>query len=80
MNMSVMSSLPGLSDIAWLEGGRRRFTGIGYPVGLDVISLFAVRMPGHLEVSLSYAREAVPDETARKILELLHDIPALFGG
>jgi hypothetical protein len=80
MNMSVMSSLPGLSDIAWLEGGRTRFTGIGYPVGLDVISLFAVRMPDHLEVSLSYAREAVPDETARTILDLLHDIPALFGG
>ena len=68
-----MPTLPGLSDVPWIDSGPRRYCGVGYPVGRLGISVFAIRLRGHMEISASFDRTVLDATAVQRALEHLSD-------
>ena len=72
-----MPTLPGLAEVPWLGEGARRYCGVGYPVGRLGISVFAIRLRGHMEISASFDSTVLDPAAVRRAVGGLTD-PALL--
>jgi len=69
--------LPRLSDLPWRDQVSRRFFAFGPSRGPSGISVTAIRLRGHMELSASFDEATVKPETMRDALESLSDITSL---
>ena len=72
-----MPTLPGLAEVPWLGSETRRYCGVGYPVGRLGISVFAIRLRGHMEISASFDSTVLDPAAVRRALHQLSD-PAVL--
>jgi hypothetical protein len=69
--------LPGLSDLPWRDQMSQRFYAFGPSRGPGGISISAIRLRGHMELTASFDEATVNPETLRQALESLSNIASL---
>lgn len=68
MTFNSMPALPGLSELPWLPGQARQYVGVGYPAGPRSITVFAMRMREHMQVTAAFQETLIDPELVRRIL------------
>jgi hypothetical protein len=68
MTFNSMPALPGLSALPWLPGQARQYVGVGYPAGPLSITVFAMRMREHMQVTAAFPESLIDPELVRGIL------------
>lgn len=81
MTFNSMPALPGLSELPWLPGGVRQYVGVGYPAGAGSLTVFAMRMREHMQVTVTFPASMMDADRMR---DLMRSIPGridrLIGG
>jgi hypothetical protein len=72
--------LPRLSDLPWRNVVNQRFYAFGSSRGPGGISVSAIRLRGHMELTASFDEATVDEETLRHALESLSDVTSLRTG
>lgn len=72
MTFNSMPALPGLSELPWLPGSVRQYVGVGYPAGPGSLTVFAMRLREHMQVTVAFPASVMDAEHMR---ELLRSIP-----
>lgn len=72
--------LPRLSELPWHDQESQRFYAYGPSRGPGGISVSAVRLRGHMELSASFDEATVRPETLRDAMESLSDVAGLHTG
>jgi hypothetical protein len=72
MTFNSMPALPGLSELPWLPGAARQYIGVGYPALPQSITVFAMRMREHMQVTAAFPASMIDPERLRSALQ---DIP-----
>jgi len=78
--MNSMPTLPGLSDLPWADDAAgRRFYGVGMSAGPGGITVFALRMRDHMQLTASFDETTAAPDAVRRALEALADPASLMG-
>ncbi|HEX3790745.1 MAG TPA: hypothetical protein VHW44_22985 [Pseudonocardiaceae bacterium] len=78
--MNSMPTLPGLSDLPWAgDSSGRRFFGVGLSAGPGGITVFALRMRDHMQLTASFDETTAAPDAVRGALETLADPASLMG-
>lgn len=81
MTFNSMPALPGLSELPWLPGGVRQYIGAGYPAGAGSLTVFAMRMREHMQVTVTFPASMMDADRMRELLRSIPgDIDRLIGG
>ncbi|MEC3980062.1 hypothetical protein [Amycolatopsis sp. H20-H5] len=80
LTFNSIPTLPGLSELPWNETGQRRYYGFGPAVGSGGITVFAIRLREHMELTASFDETAVSADTVREALEAMSDPAVLLTG
>lgn len=80
LTFNSMPSLPGISELPWIDETNRRFYGFGPSLGPGGITVFAVRLREHMELTASFDEATVSPETVRDVLEAIADPAAVLSG
>ncbi|MET1071506.1 MAG: hypothetical protein ABWY11_02545, partial [Umezawaea sp.] len=71
LTFNSIPTLPRLSDLPWHDQAGRRFYAFGPSLGPGGISVSAIRLRGHMELTASFDEATVTPETMRRSLESL---------
>ncbi len=69
MTFNSMPGLPGLSELPWLPGEARQYIGVGYPTVPGSITVFAMRMREHMQVTTAFPVSMIDPEVMRRALQ-----------
>jgi hypothetical protein len=76
LTFNSMPVLPGLSDLPWRNETNQRFYAFGPSRGPGGISVCAIRLRGHMELTASFDEATVNTETLRDAMESLSNVVA----
>ncbi|MET3806424.1 glycosyltransferase involved in cell wall biosynthesis [Nakamurella sp. UYEF19] len=68
-----MPTLPGLAEVPWTGAGPKRYCGVGFPVGRLGMSVFAIRLRDHMEISATFDGSVVDPTAVRRAMNSLCD-------
>ena len=68
MTFNSMPALPGLSGLPWLPGSVRQYVGVGYPAGPGSITVFAMRLREHMQVTAVFPESLIAIDDMRRAL------------
>lgn len=77
LTFNSIPMLPGLSDLPWHDPVSQRFYAFGPSRGPGGISITALRLRGHMELTASFDEATVRPETLRHALDSLSDVASL---
>lgn len=80
LTFNSLPVLPGVSDLPWHDSGGRRFYGIGLSTGPGGITVVALRLREHLELTASFDETTAPAAAVRRGLEALAGSPDVLAG
>jgi hypothetical protein len=72
--------LPGMSDLPWHDSVGRRFYGVGLSIGPSGITVVALRLRDHLQLTASFDETTAPATAVRRGLEALTGSPDVLAG
>lgn len=79
LTFNSLPSLPGVADLPWSSAEGRRFYGFGESVGPGSITVFALRMRDHMQLTASFDESSAAPEAVRAALDAIARGEALRG-
>jgi hypothetical protein len=78
LTFNSMPGLPGIADLPWAEGANKRFYGFGPSLGPGGVTVFAIRLREHTELTATFDEASASRDVVRGALEMVADPAALL--
>jgi hypothetical protein len=71
LTFNSLPTLPGVADLPWSTTAGRRFFGFGESVGPGSVTIFALRMRDHMEITASFDEGSASPDAVRAALDAI---------